>query len=337
MEIHINFDVFLVFIAILERLGVAEFLCTCELTNGSFGRNFRLTNRIVIVDDSAIDRRLVEFFLKKGIADVTLLSVENGEKAIAAIASETPDLIITDLQMPGMNGLELVEQIKSQGCSAPVILMTGFGTQQIAIQALKAGATSYVPKSALDKHLVETVKHVLSVSHWQRNQSQVPTTLDVLESHFTLENDPSLISPLIAYLQDQLETMRHSNQLQITRIGMAIYESLTYAIFHGNLELDTELRQGDEAIFCRLVVERRRDEPYASRRVRLSSRFSGAEARFIVSDDGSGTKPLERPNSIGTINLEGIEGRGTLLIHSFMDEVTHNLQGNEITMVKRGL
>ena len=296
-----------------------------------------MTTRIVIVDDSAIDRRLVEFFLKKGIADVSLLSVDSGQKAIEAIASETPDLIITDLQMPGMNGLELVEQIKSQGCSAPVILMTGFGTQQIAVQALKAGAASYVPKSALDKHLVETVKHVLSVSQWQRNQYRVPTTLDVLESHFTLENDPSLISPLIAYLQNQLETMRLSNQLQITRIGMAIYESLTYAIYHGNLELETDLRQSDEAIFCRLAVERRGDEPYASRRVRFSSRFSDTEVRFVVSDDGSGNKPSERQNSIDAINLEGIEGRGLLLIHSFMDEVTHNLQGNEITMVKRVL
>ena len=293
--------------------------------------------RIVIVDDSAIDRRLVEFFLRKGIADVSLLSVDCGQKAIDSIASETPDLIITDLQMPGMNGLELVEQIKSQGCSAPVILMTGFGTQQIAVQALKAGAASYVPKSALDKHLVETVKHVLSVSQWQRNQYRVPTTLDVLESHFTLENDPSLISPLIAYLQNQLETMRLSNQLQITRIGMAIYESLTYAIYHGNLELETDLRQSDEAIFCRLAVERRGDEPYASRRVRFSSRFSDTEVRFVVSDDGSGNKPSERQNSIDAINLEGIEGRGLLLIHSFMDEVTHNLQGNEITMVKRVL
>ena len=293
--------------------------------------------RIVIVDDSAIDRRLVEFFLRKGIADVSLLSVDCGQKAIDSIESETPDLIITDLQMPGMNGLELVEQIKSQGCSAPVILMTGFGTQQIAVQALKAGAASYVPKSALDKHLVETVKHVLSVSQWQRNQYRVPTTLDVLESHFTLENDPSLISPLIAYLQNQLETMRLSNQLQITRIGMAIYESLTYAIYHGNLELETDLRQSDEAIFCRLAVERRGDEPYASRRVRFSSRFSDTEVRFVVSDDGSGNKPSERQNSIDAINLEGIEGRGLLLIHSFMDEVTHNLQGNEITMVKRVL
>jgi anti-sigma regulatory factor (Ser/Thr protein kinase) len=118
---------------------------------------------------------------------------------------------------------------------------------------------------------------------------------------------------------------------------MAIYESLTYAIYHGNLELETDLRQSDEAIFCRLAVERRGDEPYASRRVRFSSRFSDTEARFVVSDDGSGNKPSERQNSIDAINLEGIEGRGLLLIHSFMDEVTHNLQGNEITMVKRVL
>ena len=291
----------------------------------------------MIVDDSAIDRRLVEFFLKRGIADVSLLSVDSGQKALDAIASEIPDVIVTDLQMPGMNGLEFVEQIKARGYAVPVILMTGSGTQQIAVQALRTGATSYVPKSALDKHLVETVKHVLSVSQWQQNRCRGLSTLDVVESHFTLENDASLISPLIAYLQEQLETMRISDHLEVIRIGMAVHESLTNAIFHGNLELDAELRQTDEALFFRLAVERLKEDPYSSQRVRLSSRLSDAEVRFVVAYDGSGDKLSERkiPTNDFKLNLESIAGRGPLLIRSFMDEVTHNSQGNEITMVKR--
>ena len=296
-----------------------------------------MTIRIVIVDDSAIDRRLVEFFLRKGIDDVSMSSADNGQKGLIAILSEIPDLIITDLQMPGMNGLELVEQIKARGCGAPVVLLTGSGTQQIAVQALKTGAASYVPKSAIDKHLVETVKRVLSVSKWQQNRCRVVSALDLVELHFSLENDTSLIVPVIAYLQEQLETMRLCDQLQITRIGMAIHESLTNAIYHGNLELDSETQRGDIAVFSRLVVERCQEEPYASRRVRLTARLSVTELRFVVTDDGFGYKPSERGSEIDEIDLDRIGGRGLLLIRSFMDEVTHNLQGNEITMVKRVL
>ncbi len=292
-----------------------------------------MTARILIVDDSPIDRRLVEFFLRKGIVDASVSSTDNGQKALDVIISEIPDLIITDLQMPGMNGLEFVEHLQARRCMIPVILLTGAGTQEMAVHALKTGAVNYVPKGGIDKHLVETVKHVLSLSQWQRNPSRGLTTLDLLESHFTLENDASLISPLIAYLQEQLEAVRFSDQLQIIRIGMAIYESLTNAIFQGNLEL----RQTDEAFFLHFAMERHRVEPYASRRVRLTSRLSGTEACFVVTDDGLGDNPLERQSPTSEMNLEQIGGRGQLLIHSFMDEVTQNSKGNEITMTKRFL
>ena len=292
-----------------------------------------MTARILIVDDSPIDRRLVEFFLRKGIVDASVSSTDNGQKALDAIVSEIPDLIITDLQMPGMNGLEFVEHLHARRCMTPVILLTGAGTQELAIRALKTGAVSYVPKGGIDKHLVETVKHVLSVSRWQRNPGRVLTKLDLLDSHFTLENDVSSIPPLIACLQEQLEAIRFSDQLQIIRIGMAIDESLKNAIFHGNLEL----RQTDEAFFSQFAMERQRVEPYASRRVKLTCHLSCTEACFVVTDDGVCDNPIERQRLTSEIDLEHIEGRGQLLINSFMDEVTQNSKGNEITMTKRVL
>jgi CheY-like chemotaxis protein len=296
-----------------------------------------MMTHILVVDDSSIDRRLVEFFLKKGIADVSVSSADNGQSALAVIASNVPDLIITDLQMPEMDGLKLVENIKSGGIGVPVILMTGDGNEQIAFQALKTGAASYVPKRAIDKNLVETVKSVLSVSRWQPNPQRALSTLECVESRFSLGNDTSLISPLVAYLQEQLEAMQFSDKLQMTQIGMAIHESLTNAIYYGNLELDSELRQTDSVNFYRQLEERRRDERYASRKVRLSARFSKSEVRLVVSDDGFGYESAEFRNSINEMKLDRTGGRGLLLIDSFMDEVSHNSKGNEITMVKRHL
>ena len=158
-----------------------------------------MTTRILIVDDSPVDRRLVEFFLKRGIADVDLSSTSNGKKALDLIVSENPDLVITDLQMPEMNGLELVENLIERGSDIPVILMTGFGNQQIAVQALRTGAASYVPKRSIDKNLVATVQNVLSLSKWKLNQGRVMSSLVGGEMHFSLEIDTSSIFPLIAY------------------------------------------------------------------------------------------------------------------------------------------
>jgi CheY-like chemotaxis protein/anti-sigma regulatory factor (Ser/Thr protein kinase) len=293
-----------------------------------------MTTRILVVDDSPVERRLVGRLLEKGIPGVTVLNADDGNAALQSIASAVPDLILSDLRMPGMNGLELVESIKLQGLGVPVILMTSYGNEQIAVEALKAGAASYVPKLVLDTHLISTVKSVLSLALRQSNRQRIMGTLDFLEVRFVLENDTSLIPPLIAYVQEQIAVMRLSDDSQLTRIGVAIHESLTNAIYHGNLELSSELRQEDESIFHALAEERRRDDRYALRRARLAARLSAAEVRVVIQDDGPGFDPMQVRNPTAAINMDRIGGRGLLLVRSFMDDVRHNPQGNEITMVK---
>lgn len=294
-----------------------------------------MTTRILVVDDSPIDCCLVGGLLQQGIPGVVIEYADNGKLSLEAIASAMPDVIISDLQMPEMNGLELVENIQARGHGVPVILMTSHGNEQIAVQALQAGAASYVPKRSLAKDLVETVQNVLSVSQRQTSRRRVLGTLTGVETRFVLESDTSLITPMIAYLQEQIATMRLSDDLQLMRIGVVMHESLTNAIYHGNLELDSELRQVDESIFYSLAKERRRDDRYSARRVHLTAQLSATEVRLVVRDDGPGFDPSELRNPTDEINMDRIGGRGLLLIRSFMDEVSHNARGNEITMVKR--
>ena len=294
-----------------------------------------MTTRILIVDDSPIDRRMVEFFLKKGIADVALSSTDNGEKGLDLIVSESPDLVITDLQMPVMNGLELVENIIERGSDVPVILLTGFGNQQMAVQALKIGAASYVPKRSIDKNLVATVQNVLSSSRWKLNQGRVLKSLIGGEMHFCLENETSSILPLVVYLQDLLVTMQLSSKLPVTRIGVAIYELLTSAIDQGNLELDAKLLFSESANLYVLAEECLQDQRFRARRLRLSARFSESEVRFVVTDDGIDAQSSQTGILKNEINVDCIGSRGSLLIRSVMDEVIQTSQGHEVTMFKR--
>ena len=122
----------------------------------------------------------------------------------------------------------------------------------------------------------------------------------------------------------------------LIRVGTALHESLLNAMEHGNLELSSELRESEDIEAYRGLVETRRHlPPYHARRVLVTARFSRNEAVFVVRDDGGGFNTSKRPDPTDPVNLGKSSGRGLFLIRTFMDEVSFNEAGNEITMTKR--
>jgi len=99
---------------------------------------------ILIVEDEAKMRRLLELDL--GEAGFNTLSTEDAESAIKLLRGNSVDLIVTDLKLPGMSGLEFLQAAKRTNAALPVIVMTAFGTVETAVEAMKAGASDYVLK-----------------------------------------------------------------------------------------------------------------------------------------------------------------------------------------------
>jgi len=235
-----------------------------------------------------------------------------------------------------MDGLTLVQVIREKYPRLPVILMTAHGSEEVAIQALRAGATSYVPKKSLGRELAETLRQVLALSAVDRQLQKLLSSLERRESTFSLENDPNLITPLIHLLQEDLGGMGICDATARMRVGVALQEALSNALYHGNLEVSSDLRQEDERVFYGLADRRRIEEPYRERRIHVHARLDREEAIFTIEDEGPGfdTSSLDRP--IDPEDLMRIGGRGMLLIRTFMDEVAFNEQGNRITLIKRG-
>src|SRR6266536_2075781 len=127
---------------------------------------------VLVVDDSAVDRHRVGGLLGK-YPSLAVVYASAGQEALEVIGREVPDVVLADLRMPGMNGLELVEAIKSQAPSLPVILMTAYGSEDLATLALQRGAASYVPKRNLSRQLFETVSNVLEVTQANRGHRRV--------------------------------------------------------------------------------------------------------------------------------------------------------------------
>ena len=258
---------------------------------------------ILVVDDSAVDRRMAGSLLEK-MTDIHAVYAADGKEALQVIGDKNPDLVLTDLQMPEMDGLELTKQIRERHRHLPVILMTAFGSEDIAIQALQRGAASYVPKKKLASELAETVQNVLGIAQAGRSQQRLLECLTQSESHFLLDNDPTMIPPLLGYLQENLVRMNLCDEIGKIRVSVALQESLVNAIYHGNLEVSSELREKDDKAYQALIDERRRQKPYRSRRVEIIARETPGEATYIIRDEGPGYDPSSLPDPTDPVNLE---------------------------------
>jgi CheY-like chemotaxis protein/anti-sigma regulatory factor (Ser/Thr protein kinase) len=291
--------------------------------------------RILVVDDSAMDRRLVTGMLNKH-GGWSTQTAENGAEAVGGLKpGALPDLILTDMQMPEMNGLELVRTVKKEYPFVPVILMTAQGSEALAVKALQVGADSYVPKSLLADDLIETVERVLSLAGERKTQQNLMLHMNAMQCSFTLNNDPKMLTSLVAFLQGIIHDTQLFGEAERLRIGVALEEALLNAAYHGNLEVSSTLRETDHSAYYALARQRAEIAPYASRRITVDVEVSRDGVRYTIEDQGPGFDPSTLPDPTDPVNLERPCGRGLLLMRTFMDEVSYNAKGNRVTMRKK--
>ena len=288
---------------------------------------------LLIVDDEPVDRELARRCVAS-IRGLEVLEAGDGKSGLAMIAEHTPDVVLTDLRMPVLDGLALVRQVTEQFPLVSVILMTSRGSELIATEALTAGAASYVPKVDLAELLTDTVEKVLMVAAARRERAHVLAFLDCSESRFELPNDPTLIAPLVAYLQDDLERLGFADDHVRSQMGTALLEALSNAMIHGNLEVQSDQRTEDSSPYRQQIEKRRQAEPWSSRRVYCRAEQSADRVVYTIRDEGPGFDFTQLPDPTRPETMLKAQGRGLFLIHSFMDEVQHNDVGNQITLTK---
>jgi CheY-like chemotaxis protein len=294
---------------------------------------------ILVVDDSAVDRAIVRGVLEKE-PHWKIEHAEDGREALKKIEKSPPDAVVTDLQMPGMDGLELVTAVRDFHPEVPVVLMTAHGSETLALDALKRGAASYVPKSQLIETLAATVKQVLSLARAEHRHMRLIGCLAETEFTFCLENDFALIDALVDFVQGIIGGIKLCDAAGRLRLGMALQQALLNALYWGNLavtlddieEFREQLLMGNA---IDLVEQRRNQEPYRDRKIFVHARITPEEARFVVRDEGRGFDVTTLPGFNVPANLASEGGRGLVLMRAFMDEVAYNDVGNEVVMVKR--
>lgn len=288
----------------------------------------------LIIDDSPIDRVMAGGLLQKQLGcDVSY--AEHGQAGLQAIHLHKPDLIVTDMQMPVMNGLELVAKLRDEAIQIPVILMTATGSEDLAVEALRVGASSYVPKRSLAKQLAETARMILTSANEEREQNVLMSRLQSHAESFVLQNRTEECRSLSRHLQSGLARIWNASLSSRMRIGLVLEEALLNALYHGNLEISSKLKELPDNSFYDLAFSRQKESPYCDRRISVTSSMTNEQVCFVIRDDGPGFDVASLPDPTDPENLTRPSGRGVMLMHAFMDEVSFNKQGNEVTLIKK--
>ena len=302
-----------------------------------------LHKRVLVVEDSPSERDLAARLLGRQ-TNWDVLFAEHGIDAMSQLEQHDVDLILTDVNMEPMNGLELFQAVKKSYSHIPVVIMTGVGSEEMAVQVLEQGAASYVPKVRMREDLAATANRVLSVASENRAMDELAGRVVRTETTYELDNDLEQITACVKRLQHEIEPssglsrwsdLRSSitfNEMERTRICMAIYEALLNAYYHGNLEVESN---EDHQEFCREVAARRGKSPYCDRRILVQARLAPDEASYVIRDEGPGFNSKTANDPTTAEGMRRTFGRGIHLMKTVMDEVQFNSTGNEVTLIKR--
>jgi CheY-like chemotaxis protein len=294
--------------------------------------------KVLLVEDSPTQAVEIRLLLEEGAHQV--LHVSNGRQAMEVLEEHPVEIVVTDLEMPEMNGLELVEAMKMDFSHIPAVLVTARGSEELASQALRRGAAGYVPKNHLQALLNDTITDVLGVIRTDASFAKLIRTLQRNEFVFDLPNDAGLISPLIGLLMQVIAGMDLIGGAELVRMGVALEHALVNAMYRGNLELGPSVTPPHRAIVyddatSDLIERRRNSPPYRDRLVHVDAIAGKDEIRITVRDEGKGFDVSQVPRAINPKALDSESGRGLVLMASFTDQLIFNDTGNEVTLIKK--
>lgn len=261
---------------------------------------------VLVVDDSPFDRELVTQVLAQD-ESISVEAVDGGMAALERLKTGGIDLVLTDLQMPEVNGLQIVTTVRIDHPEIPVILMTGEGTEVIAMNALTEGAASYVPKRMLNDWLLSTIHEALSAQEAERTHQTLLDCFSAVQFELELHNDPEIVLPLVNYIQQMAAGIHLGDASDVFRLGVALRGAL------------------ENAMYCERVIT-------------FELRMDHNEGCFTIhAKDGDG--PIFDPAALPEITdpdaIETTGSRDFLLLRSHMDEVLFNATGSKVTLYMR--
>jgi DNA-binding response OmpR family regulator len=287
---------------------------------------------ILIAEDQELMRTVLVKFIQRAGFDV--ITAENGEEAIELYRAEKPTLVISDIKMPKMNGLVLLKEIKKIDEKALVILITGFGSEDILLQALRGGAINFFKKPFKVEEVIDVIHHAVRHRDMFQFKELISTDLTEEEKKFVLSPSNANILPVLNQITLNVGSLFPDSEIINLKIG--IEEMINNAIEHGCLGIGFEEKNKalQTGVYDELIKEKSAQLTAVPRKVFIASLLTAEGITITIGDDGDGFDWKNLPG-LSKENLLQCNGRGIFLTKIFFDSVEYNAKGNCVTLRKK--
>lgn len=290
--------------------------------------------KVLIADDESMLREILRELVTMRGHEVILAS--NGKEALDLFKHETPDLVISDIIMPEMDGLKFLSEIRQLDQDTLVVMTTGLGKEEFTLEALRLRANDFIKKPIEPSILFPLLDKYAGIVESRTRLSETLNYCIRRSSMLKIDNRMEMI-PMIAQrlLLDTCDMIPHDQRLGLK---IALVELLANAVEHGNLNITCDEKQAamEESFegIERLRESRLQDENLAKRHVSVEFVMTAEACEWTITDEGAGFDITRIPNPLDPENLAQPNGRGIFLARLSFEELEFIGKGNSVRVRK---
>ena len=290
--------------------------------------------RVAVVEDDPGSRRFLEDTVRA--LGYEMQSAEDGIKGLDLVRDWEPHVVLLDIQLPGMDGLDVLAAIRDEGIDTIVIINTAFGTEDHAIRALRLRANDYLRKPVRHAELIPMLRKFEEIVQAREAPTAMPEFVRDRRCTVEMDNDLSQVARVADYLANEAELGR--NKPVALGITLGLVELLNNAVEHGNLGIGGDEKAAalgaSPGAWRQLVEERRLDPARAGRTVRVEMVSTRDYAEWLITDQGEGFDWQAVMASLDAPDPLALHGRGIFLATCYFDRVEFIGRGNAVRVRK---
>jgi len=289
--------------------------------------------KVLIVEDDKSSRLYLENLLE--LNHYEFRSAGNGIEGLNIYEEYQPQIVITDIQMPIMDGLEMVEAIRDRQSDTIIIITTAFGSENYAIQALHLGANNYLKKPIAGTDLIPLLRKYQTILE---SKFKTPTNLPgkIVFRKFTMQfkTDLNAVPSIVDRILVESTCLFENNERINVELGLV--ELITNAFEHGNLEIrfDEKIKALNENRLEELYQTRLSQPEYQNRSIEIDFVSDCQSCEWTIRDQGKGFKWKALPNPTEEENILELGGRGIFITGFLFDEIEYSGNGNQVRVKK---
>lgn len=288
--------------------------------------------KVLVVEDDFASRELLRIAITKDGYECFV--AEDGENGLNSFNVNNPDVVISDVRMPKMDGISLLEKLRKISKDCIIIIVTGHGNEELALQALQLGANNYIKKPIDLRDLKAQLLRYKNFIESKALESNIADFVVERDIELVIDSEISLAPSTAKYLMQKTDTSFTETEKLGMELGLS--ELITNAIEHGNLNISFEEKNFalNNNTLQDLYDSRSNQEELRNRKVKISFNKNDLNCEWIIEDEGNGFNYQSYPIHIGNTLQNELHGRGIFISRMQFDEFEYIGKGNIVKVKK---